>query len=228
MNNKVTGIILALAVAGLASGCAQDQDAPDVQEDVETALNEAGFEDVSVEQDQGRGIVTLSGEVDSEQDRQRAEQAARAAAGSMIVANEIGVRPEGAEGQAEDVATAQDDAIESNFEAMLASRQVEDGVDFESNNGVLRLSGEVDDPNLRSEPTTVSRRQIGVSASERVRMPLIAFWLFNTSIFCSSVSASTDSTPPSSTRSSSWWRKISSSSRSPSSPSEPSSSPARM
>ena len=151
MNNKVTGIILALAVAGLASGCAQDQDAPDVQEDVETALNEAGFEDVSVEQDQGRGIVTLSGEVDSEQDRQRAEQAARAAAGSMIVANEIGVRPEGAEGQAEDVATAQDDAIESNFEAMLASRQVEDGVDFESNNGVLRLSGEVEDPNLRSE-----------------------------------------------------------------------------
>jgi hyperosmotically inducible periplasmic protein len=151
MNNKVSGIVLALAVAGLASGCAQDEDAPDVQDDVETALSQAGYEDVSVEQDQGRGIVTLSGEVDTEQDRQRAEQAARAAAGSMIVANEIGVRPEGMEGQAEDVATAQDDAIESNFEAMLASRQVEDDVDFESNNGVLRLSGEVDDPNLRNE-----------------------------------------------------------------------------
>ncbi len=151
MNNKVSGIVLALAVAGLASGCAQDEDAPDVHDDVETALSQAGYEDVSVDQDQGRGIVTLSGEVDTEQDRQRAEQAARAAAGSMIVANEIGVRPEGMEGQAEDVATAQDDAIESNFEAMLASRQVEDDIDFESNNGVLRLSGEVDDPNLRNE-----------------------------------------------------------------------------
>lgn len=151
MNNKVSGIVLALAVAGLASGCAQDEGAPDVQDDVETALNQAGYEDVSVDQDKGRGIVTLSGEVDTEQDRQRAEQAARAAAGSMIVANEIGVRPTGMEGQAEDVATAQDDAIESNFEAMLASRQVEDDVDFESNNGVLRLSGEVEDPSLRNE-----------------------------------------------------------------------------
>ena len=152
MNNKVTGFVLALAVAGLASGCAQDQsNQPDVQEDVETALNDAGFEDVSVDQDQERGIVTLSGEVDTEQDRQRAEQAARAAAGSMIVANEIGVRPQGAEGQAEDVATAQDDAIESNFEAMLASRQVQGDVSYESNNGVLRLSGEVDDPSLRDE-----------------------------------------------------------------------------
>ncbi len=151
MNNKVSGIVLALAVAGLAVGCAQDEDAPDVQGDVETALSQAGYEDVSVDQDQGRGIVTLSGEVDTEQDRQRAEQAARAAAGSMIVANEIGVRPEGMEGQAEDVATAQDDAIESNFEAMLASRQVEDDIDFESNNGVLRLSGEVNEPTLRNE-----------------------------------------------------------------------------
>lgn len=152
MNNKVTGIVLALAVAGLATGCAQDQgDQPDVQQDVETALNDAGFEDVSVDQDRDRGIVTLSGEVNTEQDRQRAEQAARAAAGSMIVANEIGVRPEGREGRAEDVATAQDDAIESNFEAMLASRQLEGDVDFESNNGVLRLRGEVDDPNLRNE-----------------------------------------------------------------------------
>ena len=152
MNNKVSGIFLALAVAGLASGCAQDQEgAPDVSQDVETALNEAGYDDVSVDQDRGRGIVTLTGEVDSEQDRQRAEQAARAAAGSMIVANEIGVRPSGQEGQAEDVATAQDDAIESNFEAMLASRQLDGDVNFESNNGVLRLSGEVDDPNLRNE-----------------------------------------------------------------------------
>lgn len=152
MTSKVTGILAAIAFGAVAVGCAPDREGTeDVSNDVETALSQAGFEDVDVSQDQERGIVTLSGEVDTDADRQRAEQTARSAAGDMIVANEIAVRPQGMEDQAETVATNQDDAIESNFEAALAQRQIEQDVDFEANNGVLRLSGEVDSPELRRE-----------------------------------------------------------------------------
>lgn len=152
MNSKVTGILAAVAFGAVAVGCAPDRDGTDdVTNNVETALSQAGYEDVNVSQDADRGILTLSGEVATDADRQRAEQTARSAAGSMIVANEIGVRPQGMEDQAEDVANSQDDAIESNFEAALVQRQIESGVDFESTNGVLRLSGEVDSQELRRE-----------------------------------------------------------------------------
>lgn len=150
MNSKVTGILTAIAFGAVAAGCAPESDRQDVTDDVETALNQAGFEDVNVDQDRERGIVTLSGEVDTDADRQTAEQTARQAAGDMIVANEIAVRPQGFEEQAEDVAANQDDAIGSSFEAMLAERQIED-VDYEVTNGVLRLQGEVDSQEMRRE-----------------------------------------------------------------------------
>jgi hyperosmotically inducible protein len=140
-----------MAFGAVAIGCAPDRDSPDVTNDVETALNQAGYDDISVSQDRQRGIVTLSGEVESDAERQRAEQTARQAAGNMIIANEIAVRPMGFEDEAEDVARAQDDAIESNFEAMLAERQLDGEVDYEVTNGVIRLSGEVDTPELRRE-----------------------------------------------------------------------------
>lgn len=152
MNSKVTGILVAVAFGAVAVGCAPDREGTDdVSDNIETALSQAGFENVDVSQDEDRGILTLSGEVNTDADRERAEQTARSAAGDMIVANEIAVRPQGFESEAEDIAANHDDAIESNFEAALVQRQIEDGVDFEANNGVLRLSGEVDSMDLRRE-----------------------------------------------------------------------------
>lgn len=175
MHKKISGIILATAAAALVLGCAPDTGHPDVEDDVELALEQAGFTDVDVSQDRTTGVVTLSGEVQTDADRQRAEQAARTAAGTLIVSNELAVEGEMFDERAADTgfdrddrfarddawvedrdrefAMNGDDEIEASFEEMLAARQIEEHEDikFEANNGVLRLSGEVSSSELRAE-----------------------------------------------------------------------------
>jgi hyperosmotically inducible periplasmic protein len=181
MHNKISGFVLATAAAALIVGC-QPGDQPNVERDVETALSQAGFTEVDVQQDRTTGVVTLTGEVESEADRQRAEQAARTAAGTMIVSNEISVMGEfdDREGFAAEQPMRDDDPwgedrdlqaqdrefraeqdaefalngdaeIEASFEQMLTEHGHTVEIDFEANDGVLRLSGEVESEQERAE-----------------------------------------------------------------------------
>ena len=80
----------------LISGVACQQEPasyPDFQELVEQSLETAGLRDITADQDREMGVVTLRGEVGSEEERIHAEEIARASAPGQIIANEIAVRP---------------------------------------------------------------------------------------------------------------------------------------
>jgi hyperosmotically inducible protein len=149
--NKVAyGMAVLLMAGGLA--CTQyDSNSAEIEEQVERSLEAQGLRDITVDRDEERGILTLSGEVATEGDKMRAEQIARETSNQQMVANEIAVRPPGMQDAAEDAQSAMDDAIENSFEAELARNQLETGIDYDSEQGVLTLSGEVDSQATRQQ-----------------------------------------------------------------------------
>ena len=66
--------------------------APSAKENVEKQLDQNSLKDVKVAEDRDKGVLTLKGEVKSEEAKAQAEEIAKANAGGMVVANEISVR----------------------------------------------------------------------------------------------------------------------------------------
>ena len=132
-------------------GCAERNTRADVKGDVERALNQAGLKSVNVSQDRDKGVVTLTGDVQTEADKQKAEEIAKSMAPSAVVANEIGVRPSGFESEAKKVDSNLDAAIEKNLEALLIGRKLAEGIKYSAENGVVTLSGDVNSMERRNE-----------------------------------------------------------------------------
>jgi len=90
-------------------------------------------------------VITLKGDVRNDDEKQRAGQVAQQAAPGKVVANELGVRPEGMESTAQKVQSNTDDAIEDHFKAVIAANHWENQhIRFDAKNGVLTLKGDVD------------------------------------------------------------------------------------
>jgi hyperosmotically inducible protein len=134
----------------LALACSDRSKAPDVTSDVRHALDQAGFNDVSVSQDRDKNVVTLSGKVATDDDKGRAESIARSIAGNQVVSNEIGVRPNGDESTAKKVDSDLDSGIDKNLEAMLVQHKLKREVRYDVNNGVVTLKGNVPSQSQRS------------------------------------------------------------------------------
>jgi hyperosmotically inducible periplasmic protein len=132
-----------LAVALTTSLACSDRRAPDVTGDVRHALERAGLNDVRVSQDRDKGVVTLSGNVKSDEDKMRAESVAKSVAGNEVVANEIGVRPAGDESTARKVASDLDSGIDKNLSATLEEHKLKNDVHYDVNNAVVTLKGNV-------------------------------------------------------------------------------------
>src|SRR5262245_54804253 len=96
---KLMTAVLPLLLAGALIGCSDTNKAPDVTDNVRKSLDSAGYKDVKVSQDRDKGVVTLTGEVPTETDKNGAESAAKSAAGAQVVANQISVRPPGNESE---------------------------------------------------------------------------------------------------------------------------------
>src|SRR4029077_1944313 len=124
--------LLALTIA-----CSNQNKAPDVSQDVRHALDQAGFNNVGVSQDREKNVVTLSGNVNSDDDKSRAESVAKSAASPVVVADEIGVRPSGEEGTAKKVDTELDPGIDKNLEAILVQHKLNKDVKYDLSNGVV-------------------------------------------------------------------------------------------
>src|ERR1035438_5030016 len=77
-------------------GCSAAQHA-DVKDAVNSGLTSNNLGVVSVSQDREKGVITLTGDVESEDKKQLAESVAKQAAPGYAIANQIGVRPPGAE-----------------------------------------------------------------------------------------------------------------------------------
>jgi len=153
----LTALILALAVM---VGCSQNRaNQPSVKENVERSLDQANLKDVNVDEDRDKGVVTLKGEVKSEADKAQAEEIAKAAAGNMIVANEISVRPEGMEGEARSMENDLDDGIKNNLQAAFTANKLDNQhINIDVNNGVVTLKGDVDTAAQRKEAEKVAAK----------------------------------------------------------------------
>jgi len=115
--------VFPLLVAGMLSGCSSNQ-APEVTDNIRKSLDQAGFKDVSVSEDREKGVVTLTGNVPTDSDKQQAESIAKSNAPNLVVADQVSVRPPGNESEAKAVDSDLDKAIEKNLDATLIKHRL--------------------------------------------------------------------------------------------------------
>jgi hyperosmotically inducible protein len=156
----LVGSTVLLAGIFVAAGCNHQPAHADEKAAVTNSLGSNHLGDVSVSQDQDKGVMTLTGDVNSADLKAQAETLTKQAAPDYTVANEIGVRPTGAESQAKSVDSSLDSAIEDNFKASLkANKHLDDqSIDYSAKNGTLVLKGTV--------KTAAQKREAGKLAKE--------------------------------------------------------------
>jgi len=150
---KARRLILAvfpLVVAGMLSACSENK-SPDVTDSIRRSLDQAGFKDVSVSQDRDKGVVTLTGNVPTESDKAQAESIAKSNAPSLVIADQIAVRPPGNESEAKAVDSDLDKAIEKNLDATLIKHRLKKNVKYDVKNGVVTLTGDVPSQTKREQ-----------------------------------------------------------------------------
>jgi osmotically-inducible protein OsmY len=153
MRVKTLMATLATLLLAIAIGCTTDKaSTPDVKDQVSKALDNANYKDVKVAVNNDKQLVTLTGDVKTQEDKDKAEELAKNTAAGFVVANEIGVRPEGVESSARKIDSNVDEAIEKDFKAVIiANRMEKQHIRFDAKNGVLTLKGDVDTPRQREQ-----------------------------------------------------------------------------
>jgi hyperosmotically inducible periplasmic protein len=154
---RLSVAMVALLAVGILTGCSQTATkSPDVSDSIRKSLDQAGFKDVTVSQDRDKGIVTLGGQVASENDKSQAESLAKSLAGAQVVANQIAVIPMGVEKEAKAVNSDLDKGIEKNLDAALIQNKMHGSVKYDVKNGVVTLTGEVNSENKRARAEKVA------------------------------------------------------------------------
>jgi hyperosmotically inducible protein len=128
----------------IVAGCHNQPAHPDEKTGVTNSLGSNNLGDVSVSQDRDKGVITLTGNVVSNDQKTQAENLAKQAAPDYTIANELGVRPAG-DSNAGSVASNLDSAIEDNFKATIkAHNNLDDqSIHCTAKNGTLVLKGTV-------------------------------------------------------------------------------------
>jgi hyperosmotically inducible periplasmic protein len=154
---RLSVVMVALLAVGILAGCSQTATkSPDVSDSIRKSLDQAGFKDVTVSQDRDKGIVTLGGQVASENDKSQAESLAKSLAGVQVVADQIAVIPVGAEKEAKAVNSDLDQGIEKNLDAALIQNKLHKSVKYEVKNGIVTLTGEVNSEDKRARAEKVA------------------------------------------------------------------------
>jgi len=153
---------MAVVVVAMLAGCSNFNQAADVSGSIRTSMEQAGLKDVKVSQDRDKGVVTLSGNVTSDDDKAKAESLARSMAGSQVVANQIAVLPLGAESLAHKVNVDLDEGIESNLDAALIKDSLHDSVKYSVKNHVVTLTGDVNSQSKRARAEQVAAGVLNV------------------------------------------------------------------
>ena len=117
---------------------------------IRQSLDQAGLKDVSVAQNREKGVVTLTGNVGSDDEKLQADTIARSIASGQIVSDEIGVRPAG-DDSAGKVESDLDSGIDSNLKAALVQHKLNRDVSYSVKNGVVTLTGKVRSQSQRSQ-----------------------------------------------------------------------------
>ena len=129
---------------------------PDVSDAVRKSLDQQGLKDVTVAQDRDKGIVTLGGQVASDQQKAQAESIANSLAGGQVVADQIAVVAPGTCKEVGAINSDLDQGIEKNLDAALIQNKMHEDVAYAVKNGVVTLSGEVNSDSERTGAETIA------------------------------------------------------------------------
>jgi len=142
---------LALIAIGTMVGCwTVAAKSPDISDGLRTSLDQAGLKDVTVNQNRDKGIVTLGGQVATDNDKAKAESLAKSLAAAQVVADQIVVTPAGAEREAKAMNSDLDQGIEKDLDAALIQNQMHHNVKYSVKSGVVTLTGEVNSQDKRT------------------------------------------------------------------------------
>lgn len=147
---------VALLAVGICVGCTTSEKSAEVSDSIRKSLDQAGLKNVSVSQDRDKGVVTLSGNVAAERDKQQAESIAKSIAAGQVVADQIAVLPPGSESEAKAVNSDLDKAIDKNLDAALIQNGLQKGVRYDVKRGVVTLRGEVNSESKRTKVQQVA------------------------------------------------------------------------
>jgi hyperosmotically inducible protein len=151
--------MVTLLAVGILAGCSQTATkSPDVSDSIRKSLDQAGFKGVSVSQDRDKGVITLGGQVASENAKLDAESMAKSLAGAQVVADQIAVIPVGGEKDAKAVNADLDKGIEQNLDAALIQSKMHDTVKYDVKSGVVTLTGEVNSEDKRTRAEKLATR----------------------------------------------------------------------
>jgi len=152
------GAVAILAGTMAVAGCNKASH-PDEKSAVTDALKNNNLSAVSVSQDRDKGVMTLKGNLDSQDLKSQAENLAKQAAPDYTVADEIGVRPPGAS-EAGSVASNLDSAIEDNYKAMIKAHASlnDQSIDCSAKNGTLVLKGSVKTAKQKKEAEDIAKK----------------------------------------------------------------------
>ncbi|HKU21795.1 MAG TPA: BON domain-containing protein [Terriglobales bacterium] len=144
--------MVALSVLAIffALGCSGNRSSnPEFKDSVKKSLQQADLQNVTVDEDRDKNLITLGGTVHSPDAKNRAMDVAKAAAPTRVIANQISVQPVDQESAAKKISSDVDTAIEKEYQAVLIANHLDKGIHYKAKNGVLTLTGKVDTPDDR-------------------------------------------------------------------------------
>ena len=156
MTKAVYLLSAGLLVASVA--CAPNQ--PDYEDQASRALEGANLGDVDVDYDESERVLHVSGTVPTESDRQRAgDIVEKAVNNGARVANEVTVA-----GGHEEIADDFDGGIETRLENRIELDPAlkDRSISFDANNGVVTITGRVDNAAEKERVETMARTEDGV------------------------------------------------------------------
>lgn len=138
-------IVAGLAGAMVVAGCSSGPKYPDSEANVNTALTQNNLGAIHVSQDRDKGIITLTGTVPTDAQKEQAESVAKEAASAYTIADQIAVVPPENASAVKAANSDIDDAIQDRFKAELKRHSYFKGDDIsvKSTNGSVTLSGTV-------------------------------------------------------------------------------------
>jgi hyperosmotically inducible periplasmic protein len=153
----VFGSAAILAATLVFAGC-QSATHPDEKSAVVNSLNGNNLKAVDVSQDREKGVMTLTGNLPTQDLKNQAENLAKQAAPDYTVADEIGIRPPEVS-QAGAVASNLDSAIEDDFKASIKAHENlnDQSISGSAKNGTLVLKGTVKTAAQRKEAERLAK-----------------------------------------------------------------------
>jgi hyperosmotically inducible periplasmic protein len=155
LNIGVTFTIM-IAAAGLVACSSNSNKSPDVSGSIQKSLNQQNLKNVSVHDDRDKGVVTLTGNVESAEEKAQADSIARSMAAGQVLADQIAVLPPNNDHVAKTVQSDLDKGIDQNVDAALIQNGINTGVKHKVKNGVVTLEGDVNSQSARQQAQDVA------------------------------------------------------------------------